>query len=735
MTFAIVFFLWFYFAVIVNLKIVRETKKTMKKIIIASTTNYCCVVLRCLFSCQVAGIWLLNFINYQAEAQGEFYRTYGASGSCQDIAYESTELSDGSIIVAGRWSSCYGSSADVGVLKLDASGNIVKAVRWGHSNNPDQLNTVIHFGDTLIVAGGYVYNGSMGYTQAYLAGMDSSLNLLWSMTYWNTGASWTVTKIIPTLDDQILAVGYRTSGGTENPIFFKVDKSNGNLLSSVYADNSYLSSPVRFSEVVALNDSSFVACGLGPVNTIGYFARITKNIGLSSPLNMAHAAFTQQQGPYSLRLASDGNIWALGYASASGNTDILLLKLNAANMSIMQAWRFKRSGNTTYAETGRDLYDMGNGKLFITSVISDAIVGFIFNTQTQQVEWVRKIDTPGRKEYAWQCDMTPGGKFLITGYDNDAVVSGNENFLVTRIDTISAFENCLIYDDSITVIQEPVSSFAQNSYSATYSGLGSSSSPISFTPIPVSPSVLLTYTPLTLTFSTNAPVCEGNQLNFSVSANSSGANYTYLWSGPGNYSSTQASNNIPAAQASYTGYYSVSVGNDQGCTTKDSIFLQVYPSPNPIVSVNGNTLTVNNVFSSYQWLDCNNNYAPISGATQQSYLVSVSGSYAVLVTDNNGCADTSACQVITVTNIESFAGSGQVVRVYPNPSVGKVFIDIDGEEGDEVEVWSVMGKVLVRASVDASGTGLDLSSFAPGLYYIRVIADGKTIWIDKVMIR
>lgn len=65
------------------------------------------------------------------------------------------------------------------------------------------------------------------------------------------------------------------------------------------------------------------------------------------------------------------------------------------------------------------------------------------------------------------------------------------------------------------------------------------------------------------------------------------------------------------------------------------------------VTVSGDTATANETGVNYQWIDCDNNNTPINGATSQQFIATVSGNYAVIVSDNN-CSDTSACVALTV---------------------------------------------------------------------------------------
>ena len=68
------------------------------------------------------------------------------------------------------------------------------------------------------------------------------------------------------------------------------------------------------------------------------------------------------------------------------------------------------------------------------------------------------------------------------------------------------------------------------------------------------------------------------------------------------------------------------------------------------VTQNGAVLTANHTGISYQWLDCNNGFAPIPGATNKSFTATAVGSYAVIVLQS-GCYDTSGCRAVTTVGL------------------------------------------------------------------------------------
>lgn len=92
--------------------------------------------------------------------------------------------------------------------------------------------------------------------------------------------------------------------------------------------------------------------------------------------------------------------------------------------------------------------------------------------------------------------------------------------------------------------------------------------------------------------------------------------------------------------------YSVTVTDDNGCSNSASTVVFFTPNPEPIIQGDlvfcpgsNTTLAVNPAFSQYNWS---------TGATTQSISVAVGGSYAVSVTDVNGCSASTMVEVVAL---------------------------------------------------------------------------------------
>ena len=104
------------------------------------------------------------------------------------------------------------------------------------------------------------------------------------------------------------------------------------------------------------------------------------------------------------------------------------------------------------------------------------------------------------------------------------------------------------------------------------------------------------------------------------------------------------------------------------------LFINLTVNPNLSISRTGDTLVAAAQGALYQWLDCNNGYASLSGATNRNLVLQSTGSFAVEIT-KNGCTDTSRCFIVNSIGLEADLLQKQI-KAYPNPSSGRVTVDL-----------------------------------------------------------
>ena len=177
----------------------------------------------------------------------------------------------------------------------------------------------------------------------------------------------------------------------------------------------------------------------------------------------------------------------------------------------------------------------------------------------------------------------------------------------------------------------------------------------------------------------------------------------------------------PSACGSYTspsgqvwtqsGAYLDTIPNAGGCDSLLSIQLTV-DTLTATVSQSGSTLLANTSATTYQWVDCGNNFAAVAGATGQAFTPDSSGIYACVVT-RGACMDTSTCVPVTVVGLE--AGLLSAVRIYPNPTREALHI-VAPAEVLELRVVDVLGKVVLHGE----GETLQVGGLAAGVYYLEI---------------
>ncbi|MDX2360531.1 MAG: T9SS-dependent M36 family metallopeptidase [Crocinitomicaceae bacterium] len=179
-----------------------------------------------------------------------------------------------------------------------------------------------------------------------------------------------------------------------------------------------------------------------------------------------------------------------------------------------------------------------------------------------------------------------------------------------------------------------------------------------------------------------------------------------------------------------SGIYTVPISSTGiGCDTEETLNLTVGHAASintGVNQVNEITLQVDQSGLEYQWLDCTDNYAPISGETSQSFVATQNGSYAVIVTENL-CSDTSACRTInTIGLLENDFGNDFVV--YPNPTEGVVTVDLGSTYGEvQVTVFDMSGRLITEQETIEASNFTVLIEGTTGMYLLEIMSsDGKS---------
>jgi PKD repeat protein len=204
---------------------------------------------------------------------------------------------------------------------------------------------------------------------------------------------------------------------------------------------------------------------------------------------------------------------------------------------------------------------------------------------------------------------------------------------------------------------------------------------------------------------------------------------SWLWNFPGGNPSSSTDQNPTNICYDDPGVYDVTLKTTNASGATDSTtfvnYITVFSNPfAPVITQSGNVLTSSNGLT-YQW---QLNSEDIPGATDQSYEITESGLYTVIITNENGCQAQSSVDA-TFIGIEEVNGNF-TMNIYPNPSNGNFIVEVSGESGAEnisIEITNSLSQVIFFSEEKISSIDwkkkIDLSSIAPGVYTIQLTSN------------
>lgn len=151
-------------------------------------------------------------------------------------------------------------------------------------------------------------------------------------------------------------------------------------------------------------------------------------------------------------------------------------------------------------------------------------------------------------------------------------------------------------------------------------------------------------------------LCEGS----TVSLEANGAS-TYTWNGPDGFSQSGSPVDINNLTPNQTGWYVVEGTDGNGCTSNDSVFVEIDAQP----TANAFTNSDDNAFcegsfaflqgsggGTYSWTGPNGFTSSQQNPILPDFTVSKEGYYVLTVTNENGCTDTDSVAVFVNENLE-----------------------------------------------------------------------------------
>lgn len=176
------------------------------------------------------------------------------------------------------------------------------------------------------------------------------------------------------------------------------------------------------------------------------------------------------------------------------------------------------------------------------------------------------------------------------------------------------------------------------------------------------------------------------------------------------------------------GEYYVRITDSLGCVSfTNNSLASTYPFvPKPIIIRADPLLRLHRTYKTYQWY---RNSKAIAGANAISYTMPpFGGQFWCVVTDGNDCSETSDT-VDTEKNTSVIEQNApRSIKIYPNPTQSKVFIDADFEIN--VRVTDAVGRFILQLRSEKI---IDLEPYADGTYLLTLTnKEGQIIGQEKI---
>ena len=171
-----------------------------------------------------------------------------------------------------------------------------------------------------------------------------------------------------------------------------------------------------------------------------------------------------------------------------------------------------------------------------------------------------------------------------------------------------------------------------------------------------------------------------------------------------------------------SGIYIANSTGINGCDSMVTLVLTINNPPNPPIVSSAVNINQGIYFTTpfqndvtYQWLTCPN-FQVIPGEITNTYDPILNGNYAVIV--SNACgSDTSEC--IDINSVFDFSINMDIV-LFPNPTFSVISVIGLKDAASEFEICDGQGRVLKKGDISSSNAIIDLSSFAKGIYLIKI---------------
>jgi hypothetical protein len=185
-----------------------------------------------------------------------------------------------------------------------------------------------------------------------------------------------------------------------------------------------------------------------------------------------------------------------------------------------------------------------------------------------------------------------------------------------------------------------------------------------------------------------------------------------------------------------SGHYQQVYVNSVGCDSLVTLNLTINPVDVIIQNVN-EQLIASALTGNFQWIDCDNGFAPIIGADGNIFTPNTNGNFAVVYTAEN-CEQTSDCFNVNWLSIENLK---YVFNIFPVPTNDLLQIQclnclFNNQEELTYSIIDVQGRLVLQSSFSnlENTQTLSLAHLASGSYFLHISNANKRL-MSKVFLK
>ncbi len=678
----------------------------------------------------------------------EWTRSYGGTGT--DEVNSITAVSDG-YLLAGRTNSAngdvaglHGTAYDFWIVKIDNNGDTLWTKTLGGNGIDNGYAVRATTDGGFVVVGQSATNATLGdvtasrpvassSTDIWVIKFSGSGTIEWQHLYGGTGTE-NVYSIEVVSDGYIIGGSVpnssvtgtltgTTSNGNNDGWILKL-KTDGTLdwqkrLGGGGIEHIYTVKPTLEGGYIAAGYSSYAAA----TGTLGTTPRpVTGNSGQDAwvlkldsegetewQLLMGGAAPDQASA---VKQVADGGYLVAGYAGNTssngtltginkpGGNDFWIVKLNASG--VIQ-WQQALGGSASDQALSADIQEESDGYVF--SGLTASVDGIVTGNRGGNDYWIVKTDFNGNVQ--WQKTLggttadqvsahtiANGGGYIIAGYagGNGGIsdAKGGTDFYIVKL---AGCRTCTT--PTYTSICEG-SEYNFGGTVVTSAGVYKDTSDVegcrSIQALELKVDPVYT-TPL------SHAICAGDGYNFYGTVLQEAGTFTHL------------------------------LTTSKGCDSTLSLTITLNVLPVPLIVSTGNELSTG-TYSAYEWLLDGGS----TGQTSQTITAVEEGNYKVVVTDANGCSDTSSVYSVATTGVWN-GKEGRQVTVFPNPAGNELMVSVPAlyEASYEVIFSSVDGREVWKKTHSGNRAVLDIHELSQGVYLMKIYEKGELKSIQRVI--